>query len=87
VQEDNRLAKFWLQPVNLASSIGFNAKELNQLLGLVREHEALFLELGMTSLTLNAEPIAQSVETSDSDLVVRLTDGRVLSAPLAWSLV
>jgi hypothetical protein len=44
VQADNRLAKFWLQPVNLASSIGFNAKELNQLLGLVREHEVLFLE-------------------------------------------
>ncbi len=38
----------------------------------------------MTSLTLNAEPIALSVETSDSDLVVRLTDGRVLSAPLVW---
>lgn len=44
VQAGNRLAKFWLQPVNLASSIGFNAKELNQLLGLVREHEVLFLE-------------------------------------------
>ncbi len=44
VQADNRLAKFWLQPVNLANSIGFNAKELNQLLGLVREHESLFLE-------------------------------------------
>lgn len=38
----------------------------------------------MTSLTLNAEPIAQSVETSECDLVVRLTYGRVLSAPLAW---
>lgn len=38
----------------------------------------------MTSLTLNAEPIAQSVETSECDLVVRLTDGRVLSAPLVW---
>ncbi|MBC7786201.1 MAG: DUF4160 domain-containing protein [Methylophilaceae bacterium] len=34
VQADNRLAKFWLQPVNFESSIGFNAKELNQLLGL-----------------------------------------------------
>ena len=44
VQADNRLAKFWLQPVNLASSIGFNAKELNLLLVLVRENEALFLE-------------------------------------------
>ena len=38
----------------------------------------------MTSLTLNAEPIAQSVATSECDLVVTLTDGRVLSAPLAW---
>lgn len=44
VQADNRLAKFWLQPIDLASSIGFNAKELNQLLGLVRKHENLFLE-------------------------------------------
>ena len=44
VQADNKLEKFWLQPVNLASSIRFNAKELNQLLGLVREHEALLLE-------------------------------------------
>lgn len=38
----------------------------------------------MSSLILNAEPLAQSVETTDSELVVRLTDGRVLSAPLAW---
>ncbi len=38
----------------------------------------------MTSLTLNAEPIAQSVETSECELIVRLTDGRVLSAPLIW---
>jgi hypothetical protein len=38
------VAKFWLQPVSLASSMGFSAKELNQLLGLVREHEVLFME-------------------------------------------
>ena len=44
VQAGSRVAKFWLNPVNLASSIGFNAKELNQLLVLVREHETLFLE-------------------------------------------
>lgn len=44
VQSDNKLAKFWLNPVNLASSVGFSAKELNQLLGLVRENETLFLE-------------------------------------------
>ncbi len=38
----------------------------------------------MTSLTLNNAPIAQSVETSETELVVRLTDGRVLSTPLVW---
>ena len=41
---------------------------------LVCEHDALFWMLGVTSLTLNAEPIAQSVETSECDLVVRLTE-------------
>lgn len=44
VQSGNKLAKFWISPVHLANSVGFNAKELNQLLTLVREHEALFLE-------------------------------------------
>ena len=44
VQADNRLAKFWLQPVSLAISIVFNVKELNQLLSLALEHGALFLE-------------------------------------------
>ena len=38
------MAKFWLQPVHLANSAGFGAKELNQLLHLVREHESLFVE-------------------------------------------
>ena len=38
----------------------------------------------MSSLTLSAEPLAQSEETTDSELSVYLTDGRVLSAPLVW---
>ena len=44
VQSGSALAKFWLQPVHLANSAGFGAKELNQLLHLVREHESLFVE-------------------------------------------
>ena len=38
----------------------------------------------MSSLTLNAEPLAQSLELTDAELVVRLVDGRVLSTPLVW---
>lgn len=38
------LAKFWLQPVALASSTRFPANELRKLGNLVEEHKSLFLE-------------------------------------------
>ncbi len=38
----------------------------------------------MSSLTLHAEPLAQSVQLTDIELVVNLVDGRVLSTPLVW---
>lgn len=38
----------------------------------------------MSSLTLYAEPLAQSVELTNAELVVGLVDGRVLSIPLVW---
>lgn len=38
----------------------------------------------MSSLTLHAEPLAQSVRLTDAELVVMLSDGRVLSIPLVW---
>lgn len=44
IQSGRCLAKFWLQPVALASSTGFAAQELGKLHGLVRANEALFKE-------------------------------------------
>jgi len=44
VQRERRLAKFWLQPVALASSTGFPASELNRLMRLVEEHQQTFVE-------------------------------------------
>jgi len=44
VQRDRSLAKFWLRPVRMAGSTGFAARELNELIGLVRENEARYLE-------------------------------------------
>lgn len=44
VQRDKMLAKFWLQPVALASSVGFPAQELSKLLRLVEEHQRKFVE-------------------------------------------
>ena len=44
VEHGDRLAKFWLNPVNLAESHGDRAHELNRLRALVIEHRARFME-------------------------------------------
>jgi hypothetical protein len=38
----------------------------------------------MTTLVLERDPIAISVEVTEDALSVRLADGRVISAPLEW---
>ncbi|MCC6493111.1 MAG: DUF4160 domain-containing protein [Pirellulales bacterium] len=44
VERDDNEAKYWLDPVRLARSNGFGAKELRTIEKLVRQNEALFLE-------------------------------------------
>lgn len=44
VQRERMLAKFWLQPVALASSTGFASHELKRLMRLVEEHQQTFVE-------------------------------------------
>jgi hypothetical protein len=44
VAHAGRYAKFWLDPVALASNRGFRSHELTLIRELVLEHEALFLE-------------------------------------------
>jgi hypothetical protein len=41
IQRENLLAKFWLDPVSLASSVRFSAKELRKLESLVSEHKEM----------------------------------------------
>ena len=38
----------------------------------------------MSTLTLHAEPLAETLAATDDELVVYLTDGRKLSVPIAW---
>lgn len=45
VQRDRKLAKFWLDPVRLARSTRFEAHELNEVEGLVRDNEVRLLEV------------------------------------------
>ena len=44
IQSERKLAKFWLQPVQLASSTRFQAHELNKLNRLVGENKERLLE-------------------------------------------
>ena len=37
------------------------------------------------SIVVTSEPLAQSVDVTDDLITARLTDGRTISVPLAWS--
>ena len=38
----------------------------------------------MSTSTVESRPLAQTVRFTDSDLVVKLVDGRTVSVPLQW---
>jgi hypothetical protein len=44
VEHGDNVAKFWLDPVELAESHGFRAHEVNRLRALVIEHRQTFVE-------------------------------------------
>ena len=44
IDRDDSTAKFWLEPIGLASNIGFNAKELRKLQAIVQENQDVLLE-------------------------------------------
>ena len=44
VERDNNLAKFWLDPVQLAGNFGFRAHELRAIQSLVERHRVMLLE-------------------------------------------
>ena len=44
VESGDAYAKFWLEPVTLAHSIGYNASELTRLRKLVLDHKERFQE-------------------------------------------
>lgn len=44
VEQGDEVAKFWLDPVELESSYGFSAKEINQIRKLVVEHQVQLLQ-------------------------------------------
>ena len=44
VERENKIAKFWLEPVRLERSGGFRPTEMNRIQALVNEHRTILLE-------------------------------------------
>jgi len=44
VEHGEEVAKFWLEPINLASVDGFRSHELSRLRSMIVEHRSKFLE-------------------------------------------
>jgi uncharacterized protein DUF4160 len=44
VKADNDQAKFWLDPIELASNYGFRAHELNEIERIIRQHQTDLIE-------------------------------------------
>jgi hypothetical protein len=44
IDKDDKSAKFWINPINLAVNYGFNKKELNEIEKLIKSNKILMLE-------------------------------------------
>lgn len=44
VEQAERYAKFWVEPISLVGNVGFRSSELTELRALVEAHQTLFLE-------------------------------------------
>ncbi len=44
VEQAERFAKFWLNPISLAKSRGFRSGELSEIQGIIEENRAILLE-------------------------------------------
>lgn len=79
VQRDRYGAKFGWQAIGVI--LRMNCEKLA---GLSRPGKDNYWRRGMTTLVLERDPIAVSVEVTAEALAVRLADGRVISTALEW---
>ncbi|MDR3632689.1 MAG: DUF2442 domain-containing protein [Isosphaeraceae bacterium] len=87
VERDDREAKFCLSPVRVERSRGFAGKEINviQSIRSSRRTGSNCWTNGMNTSTVESRPVtATSVIVTDDTLTLELSDGRSVSAPLAW---
>jgi len=75
IESGEKYAKFWLEPVKLEKSIGYNAKELTEIRNIVTEN---------TSVIKTHDAMASEVWFDTHMMHVRLLDGREISVPVEW---
>jgi len=85
VERDDKVAKYWVDPVRLHKSGGFNRIELNQIKNIIEKNQKHIMRHGMNILASDIEaPYAINVQTTEDTLTVDLSDGRTISVPLGW---
>ena len=85
VERDDKVAKFWLQPVRLERSAVSPGEKSIEFRSWSRKTLRHCWGVGMNTLNVeSAEARAQQVKVTSDTLTVDLTDGRTISVPLAW---
>ena len=83
VRNDDGKAKFWVSPVAVADSRGFDARTLNELSKIV-EHHAAQIERAWQVEGAGMSTSAKTLKFDENCMWVELLDGRILGVPLAW---
>jgi hypothetical protein len=83
-EREAKTCKFWLEPLALARNQSFTSHELNVIRGLIRRHLELSWRSGINTVA-NSDPSILSVRVTRDEIIADLSDGRVISVPLAWS--
>jgi len=88
VERDENLAKFWLDPVRLHQSGGFRGRNSTGWPPSSASTEPFFSRRGVSTSASDLErrpaPAVTAVAVTDAVVQFDLSDGRSVSAPLAW---
>ena len=85
VQREHRVGKFWLDPVRLERSGGFDSSETLRIARILERYQAFLMESWREyfSRELGVPGVERVIVTEDA-LTAELSDGRTISVPLDW---
>jgi hypothetical protein len=79
VEQEDTIAKFWLDPIRLQRSGGFSRVEIGRIESIISANHVRLME----AVEINV-PAVETVAITDEPLTVELSDGRSLTVPLQW---